>query len=83
MIGRFHFRAPVHPHAPPPPTAPHAPSLEPLVEVLHGLRGREVTLLVNGQRLTGRLLLTEPVTLVGPHGEVTVVAPGAIQSVQF
>ncbi|HWI52836.1 MAG TPA: hypothetical protein VNT01_11925 [Symbiobacteriaceae bacterium] len=64
---------------PAPACPPPADSLEP---VLAGLIGREVGVLAGGQFHAGKLIRSDPVTLLGPDGQVTVVAAQA-KSVQF
>lgn len=66
-----------------PAQAPAASAVsQPLEPVLSRLVGRPVTLLVGGRQLSGRLLASRPPTLVGPQGQVTVVAQ-LVKSVAF
>jgi hypothetical protein len=50
--------------------------------LLEGLRGHQLTLLVGGHEVAGKLIIPSPVTLVGPGGQAIVIT-GMIQSVQF
>ncbi|MGE5673482.1 MAG: hypothetical protein ACM3XM_06295 [Mycobacterium leprae] len=79
MIHRFAFRGvpAVDPPRPQPTTE------DPILALLTSLRGRQVTLGVGQHLLTGKLVTADPVTLVGPNGEVTIVAPGQVISIQF
>ncbi|HWI63135.1 MAG TPA: hypothetical protein VNT75_14905 [Symbiobacteriaceae bacterium] len=65
--------------APPLPPAPPDCALAP---VLAGLVGQQVAVLADGRIACGKLIATDPITLVSPEGHVTVLA-GPATSVQF
>lgn len=56
---------------------------DPLLSLLSSLRGRQITLQVGERLVTGKLVTTDPLILVGPAGEATMVVPGVVKSVQF
>jgi len=59
------------------------PTRDPIRDLLRSLRGRQVTLQVGERLVTGKLITTDPIIIVGPVGEATMVAPGVLKSVQF
>lgn len=56
---------------------------DPIVCLLRELRSRTVTLLLEGQAVTGKLVRLRPVTLASADGEVIVVRLEVIQAVIF
>ncbi len=54
-----------------------------LLELLHGLRGREVRLLVGRVQVAGRLLSVDPLLVVDLSGRATLVRLERIRSVEF
>ncbi len=54
-----------------------------LLELLHGLRGREVRLLVGRVQVAGRLLSVDPLLVVDLNGRATLVRLERIRSVEF
>jgi len=56
---------------------------DPLADLLRSLRGHQVTLQVGERLVTGKLITADPIIIVGPAGEATMVAPDAVKSVQF
>lgn len=78
MISRFHVKAV-------PPPRPSLPAVErsPLLPILEGLRGRQVTLQVRDRLLSGRLISLDPLTLVGEQGGVTVTLLKEVAAVEY
>ncbi|MBP2019661.1 hypothetical protein J2Z79_003103 [Symbiobacterium terraclitae] len=56
---------------------------DPLAGVLAALRGHQVTLLVGGRLLAGKLISADPVILVDGAGNATAVRRSAISAVRF
>lgn len=83
MICHFQGRSrPGPPLRPAPAGPPPPPPTDPLAPVLAGLIGREVAVLAGRQFHAGKLIRSDPITLLGPGGQVTVVA-GPAKSVRF
>ncbi len=59
------------------------PGPAPLFDLLAQLRGRPVTLLVDGHQLRGRVVSVHPLLLADGEGKATQVDPARIQSCQF
>ncbi|HYF91863.1 MAG TPA: hypothetical protein VD969_06430 [Symbiobacteriaceae bacterium] len=68
--------------APQPPPLLPPPDAGPLAPVLAGLVGREIAVLAGGRIYRGRLIQSQPVTLLSTDGQVTVVAAPA-KSIEF
>lgn len=56
---------------------------DPLDSLLADLRGHQVTLLVGGRLLAGKLVSVDPVILVDGDGRATAVRRSAILAVRF
>lgn len=56
---------------------------QPLLSVLLGLRGRQLTLLAGGRELSGKLVTAEPLVLVDGQGEATLVELEQVDSVAY
>lgn len=86
MICQFQMRA-AHAAQPAGGQACPQPVLQPcqgdLSPLLGSLRGRHVTVVFAGHCVTGKVVTTNPLTLVDGQGQVTVLAAGVVQSVQF
>lgn len=68
---------------PDPAPAPDPVAPNPFRDLLRSLRGRQVGLLLGGREVEGRLVIADPVVLVGPQGEARLVRPEHIQSVRY
>jgi|GEM_PF-4093938 len=66
-----------------PPGCVPAGAVSPIQSVLEDLRGRDLSLLVDGREVAGKLISASPPTVVSKCGTVTVVDPAAIQSVSY
>jgi hypothetical protein len=82
VIAHFASRARLLAECSPSPvaSASHSNALEGLISTL---RARQVSLLVSGLWLSGRLIQTSPVTLVDQSGEVTVIDERSIEALRF